>query len=482
MPSAALGTSFANTMKPAETLRARLVFWYVGALTLTLSAFALLLYGWLSQTLYRHHDGELESNATRIVRALHNVQLDEPSIADALQHIDAVPRMLMVRDQHGDLIYRTPLLSVAEPTIGRHEALVHAAAHAPADPEFFAVTLERLGLVRFICSPLRAREPAYLQIGNPLGDVAATLRAVSAASIVLVPLIVVVTSLGGWLMAGRALAPLGTIDVTLRNIQATDLAKRVNVHPADRELHALVGTINELLGRLQRSFEDLRRFAAEASHQLQTPLAIMRGSIEFIRRSPDTTQTTELLDGLEQEIGEMSATVADLQSLSLADVDSRGAHHKALNLTTLCLDAIEIVAALGESRGVSVTHELAPDVQIVGNSVQLKQVLINLGENGVKYTDAGGVVGYQLRCTGAQVTIIVTDTGPGIDPADLAHIFDPFYRGASVRGAARGSGLGLAIVKRLVEVHGGSIAVASGPGQGTRFAISLPRHASGALN
>ena len=461
-------------MTSAKTLRARLAIWYVSALTLTLSAFAVLLYLWLSQTLHRHHDSELEANAIRLSRALRAVPIGEDPIAHALRVTDSVPRMIMVRGSEGELIYRSPLLQVAEPTIGRHEALVHAAAHAPSDPEFFTVTLERLGLVRFICTPIEGVEAAYLQIGNPLGDVPATLHAVRTASIVLLPVIVVITSFGAWLIAGRALEPLTTINSTLRNIQATDLSKRVAVNPADRDLHSLVLTINGLLGRLDRAFEDLRKFAADASHQLQTPLAVMKGTIEFVRRSGDANHRDSLLDNLEKEVGDMSAVVSDLQSLSLADADLQRAKRVELDFSALCRDTVEIITALGESKGVGVQTEIDPDVRLRGDPVKLKQILLNLGDNAVKYTQSGGNVAFRLRRDDGFAVCEVFDTGRGIDTVDLPHVFDRFYRSSMDREGPKGAGLGLAIVKRFVEVHDGTITVESERGNGTRFFVRLP--------
>ena len=191
-----------------------------------------------------------------------------------------------------------------------------------------------------------------MQVGNGLGDVPATMRAVGVASIVLVPLVLVLTSFGGWLIAGRALAPIGSIDTTLRAIEATDLSRRVEVHPPDRELNGLVGTINGLLMRLDRAFHDLRDFTADASHQLQTPLTIMKSSIELARKSP--AALPPFLDDLEEEVDDMSTVVTELQALSLADADTEGSNRAEVDLSELCVDAAEILKALGESRDVTV--------------------------------------------------------------------------------------------------------------------------------
>jgi signal transduction histidine kinase len=450
-----------------------LTLWYVGALSIALAAFAILLYAWLSRTLYRHHDHELLASADRVGHLLQRVPLDEDSIARAIAVLDTPPRLLMVRGQAGELIYRSPVLQVAEPTIGQHEALIHAVATASRTPEFFTVTLERSGPVRFICTFVDRSPAAYVQVGNGLGDVPATMRAVGVASIVLLPLVVALTSFGGWLIAGRALAPIGSIDTTLRAIEATDLSRRVEVHPPDRELNGLVGTVNGLLMRLDRAFHDLRDFTADASHQLQTPLTIMKGSIELARTSPAAWPPT-LLDDLEEEVDDMSTVVTELQALSLADADTAGSNRAEVDLSELCVDAAEILKALGESRDVTVDADVAPGIALRGDSAKLKQVVLNVGDNAIKYTAEGGRVTIRLRREDGLAVLQVTDTGVGISPEQLPHVFDRFFRGRTGDTETRGSGLGLAIAKRIVEVHRGTIEVRSEPYAGTTFFVRLP--------
>lgn len=460
-------------MRVPDTLRARLTLWYVGALSLALVAFAALLYGWLNRTLYRHHDHELLASADRVARLLQPVHLDQDSIARAMAVLGTPPRLLMVRDQGGQLLYRSPVLQVAEPTIGQHEALIHAVAAGSRDPEFFTVTLERSGPVRFISTAIDRSPAAYVQIGNALGDVPATMHAVGVASIVLVPLVVLLTSFGGWLIAGRALAPIGSIDTTLRAIEATDLSRRVEVHPPDRELSALVGTINGLLARLERAFQDLRNFTADASHQLQTPLTIMKGSIELARASLAQVSPT-FLDDLEEEVDDMSTVVTELQALSLADADAQESNRTEVDLSELCTDAAEILQALGESRNVTVEADVAPDVALWGDPAKLKQVVLNLGDNAIKYTPDGGSVTVRLIREDGLAVLQVSDTGVGIAPEHLPHVFDRFFRGRAGDKETRGTGLGLAIAKRIVEVHGGTIHAASHSGSGTTFSVRLP--------
>ena len=459
-------------MSTSVTLRARLTAWYVAAVTLTLTTFALLMYVWLSGTLSRHHDPELMATADRVARLLQTVPLDEAHVASAIGASDGAARLLMVRDGAGELLYRSPMLALAEPTIGHHEALVHAVTMGSTAPEFFTVTLERSGPVRFICTPINRTPAAYVQVGNDLGEIPATLHSIAIASLTLIPVVVVLTSFGGWLIARRALAPIDAMDSTLRSIEATDLSRRVYLRPADRELSGLVRTINGLLARLEQAFKDLRDFTADASHQLQTPLTVMKGTIEMARRSHPGAAT--ILDDLDEEVNDMSTVVSELQSLSLADADTQDAMAADVDLSAVCGDAIEILAALGEMKEVTIHGDIAQGVHVAGGLQKLKQMILNLGDNAIKYTPAGGRVSLALWSDGPAAVLEVSDTGIGIPAPELPHVFDRFYRVSSAGANTTGSGLGLAIAKRIVEVHGGQITVESTLGQGTRFRVTLP--------
>ena len=461
-------------MSAPVSLRARLTAWYVAAIALTLTAFAVLMYVWLAGTLSRHHDRELLATADRIARLLRSVPLDEAHIASAIGASEGSPRLLMVRDDAGELLYRSPVLALAEPTIGHHQALVHAVMMGLTTPEFFTVTLERSGPVRFICTPIDRKPAAYVQVGNSLGEVPATLHSIAVASLTLIPVVVILTSFGGWLIARRALAPIDAMDATLRSIEATDLARRVDLRPADRELSGLVRTINGLLTRLERAFKDLRDFTADASHQLQTPLTVMKGTIEMARRSHPQISAA-ILDDLDEEVTDMSTVVSELQSLSLADADAQGALAADVDLSAVCEDALEILEALGEIKDVTIQGGVVPGIHVAGSLQKLKQMILNLGDNAIKYTPAGGRVTIELRHDSAGALLDVSDTGIGIPAPELPYVFDRFYRGASSGTNAIGTGLGLAIAKRIVEVHGGTIAAQSMPGQGTRFRVTLPK-------
>ncbi len=274
------------------TLKARTTFWNVLVIASALTLFAVLLYAWLARTLYSHHDGDLQEDARRVVTAV-AATADPIASLEALEQQGAVAPYVMVRDSHGQMLFRSEQLAKVEPNIGAHEVLTHAATSGVTYPQFFTVQLAR-GPVRFTCVPLSSPEGTYLQLGRPLGDVGMMLEAVTLASAVLIPFVIVLTSFGGFLIAKRALRPIDTIATALESIQATDLARRVDPHAPDLEVRRLTSSVNQLLDRLGTSFGTMKEFTADVSHQLQTPLTVMKGTIESARLSPAGGQASRV--------------------------------------------------------------------------------------------------------------------------------------------------------------------------------------------
>jgi signal transduction histidine kinase len=455
-----------------RTLRGRLTLWYIGIVTMSLAVFAGLLYAWLSYSLYRHHDHELLDEGRRLARLI--PARASPDTVDAVLRTHSAAPFVMLREASGALRYESPVARALGPGAGAREAFVHAAARSPATPEFFTARAEGTTPVRFVCMRLEGSPDTYLQVGYLLGDVESTLRIVSLGSLMLMPAVLLLSSYGGLVLAGRALRPIETIAQTLEAIQASDLAKRVDAEPADEELVRLVRTVNRLLDRLQRAFAALRQFAVDASHQLQTPLTVMKGSLEVALSAPrDAADYRRVLEDVAGEVDDMIAIVSDLRTLSLAD-----AHlpmgEAPVDVSAVFSEAVELLEALGESRNVAVEAAIEPGLYVRGDRIRLKQVLLNLGDNAVKYTPAGGVVRIEAGREGADVVLTVCDTGPGVDRADLDRVFERFYRGASATERVPGTGLGLAIVKGIVEAHGGTVAAESRAGAGACFRVRLP--------
>ncbi len=455
-----------------HSLRARLTLWNLLIVAAALAVFAGLLYSSLARQLYSHHDEELAGDAARLI-ALFKDAADPSAAADALKGRDSGVLLAMLRDGEGRLLYRSNHLARFEPTIGEHEVLVHAAAGVPVEPRLFTVYLETAGSVRFICLAVPRHNGMFLQLGQPLGDVDQTLGFLRKAAIVLIPLVVALTSFGGLIIARRALAPVNLIATTLEEIQATNLDRRIDLTPHDDELRRMVVSLNRLLDRLARAFASLREFAADASHQLQTPLTVMKGSLDVALSSrPDPAAYRTVLEQISEEINVLTAVLSDLRALSLADAGHKADATTCVDASRVFVEAAEIVQALGEAADVTVDVSVAPGLMVWGDEVRLQQIVLNLGDNGVKFTPPHGRIHIAAHAAGEELRLVVADTGSGIAPEDLPHIFNRFYRG---RGpAAGGSGLGLAIVKRIVDAHGGRVEAANNPAGGATFTVHLP--------
>ena len=452
------------------TLKARTTFWNVVVIATALSLLAILLYAWLARTLYGHHDGDLQDEARRVVTRVSSTA-DPLAALQSLDEEGAVAPYLMIRDAHGNMVFRSQRLAKVEPDIGAHEVLAHAAASGATVEQFFTVQLAR-GPVRFTCVPLSSPAGTYLQLGRPLGDVGMMLEVVKLGSVVLIPIVIVVTSFGGLLIAKRALRPIDVIATSLESIQATDLSRRIDPHAPDVEVKRLTSSINQLLDRLGTSFQRMKEFTADVSHQLQTPLTVMRGTIDAAKtRAPE--DRAQALDVLSDEVNALVATLQDLRDLALADADSAESRTGPVALSEIFEEAAELVGALAEAHGVACETEVEPGLHTWGNAVRLRQLLLNLGENAVEFTPAGGRIRIEATSRDGAIVTKVSDTGSGISADLLPHVFDRHVHGHSP-GAKPRSGLGLAIVKRIVDAHGGKITLHSIPGEGTTALVILP--------
>jgi two-component system, OmpR family, sensor kinase len=296
------------------------------------------------------------------------------------------------------------------------------------------------------------------------------------------PLIFVLSVLAAWGLAGANLEPVDHLIADLEAIQdGRSLHRRLPVESDENELDRLADTINQMIARLEGSFAALRRFTADASHELKTPLTVMRADIERAMSAPHVP--ADLLPALEEALAE-SARMADLVdsllTLARADEGRFDIHREPVDLHAMVEDVFETATILGEGQGVTVSLAANVPVTVMGDRVRLRQLLLNLVTNAVKYTARDGTVTIALARHGTEASFSVHDTGQGIAAADLPFIFDRFWRAdrARSRGAERGGfGLGLAIAQWIAHAHGGAITVASRLGRGSTFTVTLPAEA-----
>ncbi|MCA1954525.1 MAG: HAMP domain-containing protein [Anaerolinea sp.] len=278
-----------------------------------------------------------------------------------------------------------------------------------------------------------------------------------------------------WVLTGHAVAPLRRMAEEVPTIvQAEDLSRRIPLSIApDDEVGRLAREFNSILERLEQLFTAQRRFLADVSHELRTPLTVIKGEVGLMRRMGEMDQ--ESLSAIDSEVDRLTRMVGDLLLLAQAESGKMPLAVAAVDLDDVLMEVFQHVQVLAGDKLRIVLGEVQP-VQVQGDRDRLKQVLLNLVSNAVMYTPAGGEVSITLRQVGEQAQVIVRDTGPGIAPADLPHIFERFYRGERSRTRRKGSGfgLGLSISYWIVRNHGGTIEVTSQEGEGSTFCVWLP--------
>jgi two-component system OmpR family sensor kinase len=454
------------------TLRLRLTLWYSMVLAGIILLFGMAVYAILVISLTHQIDLSLHTAANEINRAI--------SIDRVLDfQVVTIPQL----DRFGTSsvyvqVWKTNgTLFVESDNLGDYDQ--------PLDPEGLSAEHEALesvfvkGIhVRVLTMPLTTTE------GTVLGylQTAALLRPVDTArSALLMVLIgggvaaIVSAAFIGWLAAHRALQPLEIITETALQItRADDLSRRIPMPESPQDEVGRLGmAFNESLERLERLFNAQRRFLADVSHELRTPLTAIRGNVDLLRRMGGADPTS--LDAMQSETDRMSRLVGDLLLLAQADSGKLPRAHDLIELDTLLLEVFREAQIL--AGGVRVSLSEIDQTCVVGDRDLLKQLLLNLVSNALKFTPEAGQVVLGLIPVNNWARLTVTDTGIGIPPAELPHIFERFYRVDKARSRALGgAGLGLSIAQRIAHMHGGRIEAASEgiPGRGSTFSIWLP--------
>lgn len=304
----------------------------------------------------------------------------------------------------------------------------------------------------------------------------------SLALLLLTDLLVAIgVSLFGWLLAGNLARPIQDLTYTADRLARGDMEARAQPH-GPHELQRLAHTFNIMAGRIQDNVNELRAFVANASHELRTPLTVVKLRAEALRNGAmeDPKISEQFLSEIESEVDRLSHMVTDLLDLSRMEAGLAPRKRALLNLGSIATDVYETFSIRSAKAGIDLNLHIEPDLPpVMGNEDQLRRVLYNLVDNAIKYTPQGGLVDMYLQSSRNRqcVRLQVRDTGPGISPEHLPHIFERFYRVEATRpryGPTKGSGLGLAIAKSIVESHSGRIGVSSQLHEGTTFWAEIP--------
>ncbi len=478
-----------------RSIRARLTLWFAVALTAAIGAFGATLYVVRRRPPVSEIDARLHLEARLSIRYLAEshrvlgriVRTDPADNKPALEaslasYFETIRDFLLLVDADGRVIFSSDTASRL--SFSSFERLQEPLNPLPRSERVGTFEFDpAIGPARYLVAPVSGIGPEVRGI-----LVAASVRTLAfdpallvQSMLVIAPVILLGAVLAGYWIAGRGLRPVEGIVEELAAIQdGRSLHRRLAVDRSSEEVARLGDAVNRMFERLEHSFAALRRFTADASHELKTPLMVLRAGVERAltnpRVPPDSLQG---LDDALLEVNRMSELVDGLLTLARADEGRLPLAVEPCDLRELLNEAAETASMLAEAGGHEVTTALpAEPVRLEVDRARIRQLLLNLVTNAVKYTPPGGRVSLGLSDQGATVTLTVGDTGIGIAAGDLPHIFDRFWRADVARsreGERPGVGLGLAITKWIAEAHGGTIQVQSRPGRGTIFTVTLPR-------
>jgi heavy metal sensor kinase len=285
-----------------------------------------------------------------------------------------------------------------------------------------------------------------------------------------------VAALAGWFLTRQALRPVAASIRSAQQLNPNDLSVRLPRSGAEDELDLLAATINDLLERLNRYHEQMIRFTADASHELRGPLAAMRAAVEVALQKPRHAEVyREALESLGEQCQHLTDLVNKLLLLARADAGQIELQCQRVDLAALVDEAVETYRPLADEKRITLDWNGSEPVWCQGDRMRLSQLIMNLIDNGIKYTNPEGTVSLRLAAEGDKICLTVEDTGIGIPDDRLPHIFERFFQVDESRSQGRG-GLGLSICRWVAAAHDGSIEVASHPGRGSTFRFSLPRH------
>lgn len=464
--------------KMFNSIRVKLTFWYVTVLAAFIILFSAAAYFALAKSLDAAMNERLAEMAASFVAA---ARAENEDRAGAGTISEASTREASEEFQFRD--YRFTAYSAdgreiatTADTAPPYDALMH---RGPIGD--FELGRERL---RYFRTPLPLRgETGQLLVFHSLSEEEETLRLMRTIFLVGIPLALIFAGGGGYFLARKTLRPVTDIARQAEEISASNLETRILVENKNDELGLLTGVINRLLERLHLSFDRQRRFMADASHELRTPIAVVRGESEVAISKKDRSAADyrQSLDVVHEESRRLTTIVEELFMLARADANPAATHFKLVYLEEIAAEAVRSINVLALRQDIKVSFERGGEFQVLGDESLLIRLFMNLLDNAVKYNRPGGTIHVVCEEADGGCRVTVTDSGHGIDIADQPYVFERFYRGDKSRSRDRsGAGLGLSIAKWIAEQHGGGLDLVSSGPEGSEFVVILPTAAKNA--
>jgi two-component system OmpR family sensor kinase len=459
-------------------IRWRLTLWFTLTACIGLLIAGLVLNLLLQRDLYQQVDDTLRVYSAKVHGTLDPKQVPVP-LEYAVEH-SSLPNIddltapgiyMQFTDRNGNVVLKSKNLGEQELPVSR--TLVRDGLGGKVGIDTIAPSAGDSAKVRVMVSPMYvAGDTLVLEVGQALDPVDAIINQVRWALLTGTMFALILAATFGAILARRALAPVRRVADTAAAIEeSSDLGRRVSYQGPKDEIGHLVITFNHMIDRLERGFRSQRQLIGDASHELRSPLTVIKGNIELLKRNVGEDGRREALQACETETNRMVKVVGDL--LLLAEVDAGQEEFRDdVSLTAIVEEEVSRLRTVAGSR--QFRTQSPSDVHMKGNANRLKQLVANLLENAVKYTAEDGMIQTSISRSNGRTRLEVSDNGIGISEEDLPRVFDRFYRTAAARSRqARGTGLGLAIVKAIAEQHGGKVSVTSEPGKGSTFTVEF---------
>jgi heavy metal sensor kinase len=477
-----------------SSMRTRLTFWYTVVLALVLLIFSFSTYSYLARAARQRTDDSLSDTLTSFIANFNSELHDEDhspddAAKDAAATFHFPDRQVTVFDERGNTVIETEpnenatLGSKSFKSSAAQTQLNNLLESALRSGRSYATFSDSENSVRVLAVAVPAEKERYLFVAaTQLREQERALDQARKAFYLAVPLALIVASLGGYFLARKSLAPVVTMGEQAARIGAANLNELIAVPPNNTELSRLASIFNELLMRLEESFAQQKRFMADASHELRTPVAVICGESEVALSQPvrDVAEYRESLSIVNDEGQRLTRMVEDLFTLARAD-----AGQYPLVLTDFYLDeslneCVRSVRSLAAQKNLEVSYQPPPhEIAFRGDEPLLTRMVLNLLHNAIKYTPRNGHVDVGFKQDNQHYEVVIRDTGPGISPEAQPHVFDRFFRADKARSRdeslnGSGAGLGLSIAKWVAELHGGKIVLDHSDHEGTTFIVSLP--------
>ena len=462
-----------------HSLRLRMAAWYAGALAICLMIFGASVYLGLARYLDSNLRNSLRSDAESIgEKFLAEVnQKGESFVVGEVTEMapEISGRFIRITRQNGSILYQSP--------VPRNQAFVPAQVpvlrswgHLDSSRE---ETEAGRSSVLIEAVPFIAPEgnSFLIEVGASSREIHGVLHGLVLTLVLGMPLIITAAVIGGVLMMKRALRPLDEITHTAETITSRNFGERLPVVKTGDEIERLATALNRMMARLEDSFQHISRFSADVSHELRTPLTILRGELESLtefRQLP--SGALETIGSALEEIARLSQIVNQLLEISRLEAGQATKELAVVNVGDLAISTAEQMRLLADEKSIHLEYLVSSDVHVEGNAALLKQIVVNLLDNAIKYTPEEGSVELRVEIRGNKALLEVRDTGMGIPADSLPHICERFYRADKARSRhSGGAGLGLSIVKSICAALGGELSIFSSEGEGTRVRIEIPR-------